>query len=460
MGVMEKGSSGRKDNRKVWFGCLAGVCAVTLLLAAILCFAGPLPGMGNGSRGPEAGMNGMGTRTDEMQGRENDTEGGGDGTDPVGYDIDGGGDGMEAGGYTGKDGVNSQEEWARKQLEAMSLEEKAAQLFIITPEQLTGCSQVTRTGEVTREALRKYPVGGLIYFSNHLEDADQLRTMTGDTQKMAMEEIGIPLFLSMDEEGGDIARIGNHGGFQVKQVPPMDVIGASGDSSQAYEAGSTIGAYLHEYGVNLDFAPDVDVLTNPDNTVVKRRSFGSDPQLVSEMSLAYLKGLWEHGVYGAPKHFPGHGATKGDSHEGFAYTDKTWEELEESELKPFYAMVGNQVPFIMAGHISLPEITGGDLPCSLSVQVIQEYLRDRMGYEGIIITDALNMGAIEDHYPSGQAAVMALKAGVDMLLMPADFPAAYEAVVEGAGNGEIPLERLDASVLRILTLKAEIRKIL
>ena len=152
MGVMEKGSSGRKDNRKVWFGCLAGVCAVTLLLAAILCFAGPLPGMGNGSRGPEAGMNGMGTRTDEMQGRENDTEGGGDGTDPVGYDIDGGGDGMEAGGYTGKDGVNSQEEWARKQLEAMSLEEKAAQLFIITPEQLTGCSQVTRCLLYTSDA--------------------------------------------------------------------------------------------------------------------------------------------------------------------------------------------------------------------------------------------------------------------------------------------------------------------
>ena len=467
---MGKGRSGRKDSKKVWKNRLAGVAAVTLLLVAALYSADRLPVRANGGRGPQAGINGVETRRDEAKGRSDEAKDGNDKEKDRKYGAKdrndkekdreyGMGDGDDGGGIR-IGGISSQEEWARKQLEGMSLEEKAAQLFIITPEQLTGCGQVTQAGEVTREALRQYPVGGLIYFSNNLEDAGQLKTMTGDTQKMAMEEIGIPLFLSIDEEGGDIARIGKHDGFRVAQVPSMDVIGASGDRVQAYGAGSTIGAYLHEYGLNLDFAPDADVLTNPDNTVVKTRSFGRDPQLVTEMSLAYLEGLWEQGVYGAPKHFPGHGATKGDSHEGFAYADKTWEELEEAELKPFYAMVGNQVPFIMAGHISLPAITGGDLSCSLSGQVIQGYLRDRMGYEGIIITDALNMGAIEDHYPSGQAAVMALQAGVDMLLMPADFPSAYEAVVEGAGNGEIPLDRLDASVLRILRLKAEIRKIL
>ena len=210
---------------------------------------------------------------------------------------------------------------------------------------------------------------------------------------------------------------------------------------------------MEEFGINLDFAPDADVLTNPDNTVVLDRSFGSDPVLVTQMVKAYMQGLEEHHVYGTPKHFPGHGATEGDSHKGFAYTYKTWDELEQAELVPFAGLIQDNTPFIMAGHISLPQVTGDDTPSSLSSQVLTDYLRETMGYNGIIITDALNMGAIQDNYPPDRAAVMALQAGADLLLMPADFKEAYNGVLDAVKTGELTEERIDQSLTRILGLK-------
>ena len=236
----------------------------------------------------------------------------------------------------------------------MTLEQKTAQLFIITPEALTGYPAVTQAGDATCKALQEYPVGGLIYFPQNLQSPEQLKTMTARTQEYASGLDQLPLFLSIDEEGGKVARIANHEGFRLPRADTMAEIGKSRDTSRAYEAGSVIGSYLEEFGINLDFAPDADVLTNPDNTVVLDRSFGSDPNLVTQMVKAYMRGLEEHHVYGTPKHFPGHGATEGDSHKGFAYTYKTWDELEQAELVPFASLVEDGTPFIMAGHISLP----------------------------------------------------------------------------------------------------------
>ena len=335
----------------------------------------------------------------------------------------------------------------------MSLEQKAAQLFIITPEALTGVQTVTQAGDATYKALQEYPVGGLIYFPQNLQNPDQLKTMTAKTQELASGLNQLPLFLSIDEEGGKVARLANHEGFELPKVGAMAEIGKSGDVSRAYGAGSAIGGYLEEFGINLDFAPDADVLTNPDNTVVLDRSFGSDPVLVTQMVKAYMKGLEEHHVYGTPKHFPGHGATEGDSHKGFAYTYKTWDELEQAELVPFAGLIQDNTPFIMAGHISLPQVTGDDTPSSLSSQVLTDYLRETMGYNGIIITDALNMGAIQDNYPPDRAAVMALQAGADLLLMPADFKEAYNGVLDAVKTGELTEERIDQSLTRILGLK-------
>ncbi len=335
----------------------------------------------------------------------------------------------------------------------MSLEQKAAQLFIITPEALTGFQTVTQAGDATYKALQEYPVAGLIYFPQNLQNPKQLKTMTARTQELAAGLNQLPLFLSIDEEGGKVARIANHEGFDLPKVDTMAEIGKSRDISRAYEAGSVIGEYLEELGINLDFAPDADVLTNPDNTVVLDRSFGSDPVLVTQMTKAYMKGLEEHHVYGTPKHFPGHGATQGDSHKGFAYTYKTWDELEQAELVPFAGLIQDNTPFIMAGHISLPRITGDDTPSSLSPQVLTGYLRETMGYKGIIITDALNMGAVQDNYPPDQAAVMALQAGADLLLMPADFREAYGGVLDAVKTGELTEERIDQSLTRILSVK-------
>lgn len=340
-----------------------------------------------------------------------------------------------------------------KLINNMTIEEKVAQLFIITPEQLTGYSRVTQAGNATKQALSDSPVGGLILFSGNLEEETQLKQMNKKLQEYALELNGIPLFISIDEEGGSIARLGNHSGFHVTKVPDMCEIGKSKDSSQAYDAGNIIGSYLNELGFNINFAPVADVLTNPKNSVVKSRSFGSDPDVVTDMVTAYLDGLNRNNVYGVPKHFPGHGATEGDSHSGFVYTYKTWTELEKSDLKPFNTMIKQKVPFIMVGHISMPEIIGDNTPASLSPKIIKDYLREKMGYEGIIITDALNMGAIEKHYSSGQACVMALKAGVDLLLMPKDFKTAYEAVLKAVNDEDISKKVIDEAVTRILKIK-------
>lgn len=347
------------------------------------------------------------------------------------------------------------EERAEEILEQMTTEEKVAQLFIVTPEALTGSSNVQSAGEMTRSAMEQYPVGGLVYFAGNMTSYEQTRTMLMDTQRIAGSTMKIMPFLAVDEEGGTVARVANNPAMGINNVGDMSKIGATGDADEAYRAGNVIGAYLNDLGFNLDFAPDADVLTNPENTVVTKRSFGSDPQMVSQMSEAYLEGLEENGIMGSLKHYPGHGSTKADSHEGYAYTEKTWEELEQEDLIPFINGVENNVPMIMAGHISVPGVTNDQLPASLSPVMINDILREDMGYEGIIITDALNMGAVTKQYTSDQACVMALKAGADMLLMPEDFETAYEGVLQAVKENEITEENLDESVKRIIRAKLQ-----
>lgn len=337
----------------------------------------------------------------------------------------------------------------------MTREEKVAQLFIVTPEALTGISTVQSAKDATRSALEQCPVGGLIYFAGNMTDYEQTQTMLENTAKIAGKTTKVPLFLAVDEEGGTVARVANHSVMGVENVGNMSDIGAAGDVKNAYEAGSTIGQYLNDLGFNLDFAPDADVLTNPENTVVAKRSFGSDAELVSQMSEAYLEGLQEHDVIGAYKHFPGHGATLGDTHEGYAYTDRTYEELAAEDMRPFIKGADAQIPMIMVGHISVPNVTGNQLPASLSDIMIGEILRGDLEYDGVVITDAMNMGAITDQYTSDQACIMALRAGADMLLMPEDLQIAYHGVLQAVNDGEISEETLDEAVRRIIRVKLQ-----
>ncbi len=338
-------------------------------------------------------------------------------------------------------------------LAGMSLEEKAAQIFFVTPEAITGVETATAAGDATKQALAKYPVGGLVYFSKNILNPQQTEEMLKNTWEYSKEVMKIPVYLGVDEEGGTVARVGQNSNFSVPRYTSMREIGDSGDITKAYQAGNAIGSYLKELGFNMDFAPDADVITNPENKVIGNRSFGTDGELVGNMAMEAARGFKDSGIAPCVKHFPGHGGTKGDTHEGYAYTDKTIEQLKEQELVPFQKAVEGKIDFIMVSHISVPASEAGDTPASLSSVLINGLLKEDMGYEGIVITDALNMGAISQIYSSAQAAVEAFNAGADMLLMPENFEEAYQGILTGVREGVVSEERLNEGVLRILKAK-------
>ncbi|MCR4690290.1 MAG: glycoside hydrolase family 3 protein [Lachnospiraceae bacterium] len=336
-------------------------------------------------------------------------------------------------------------------LSSLSVEQKAAQLFFITPEQLTGVEQVTAAGEMTKAAYEKNPVGGLIYFASNFEDPDQTKEMLKNMQTYATQATGgIPVFLGVDEEGGKVERIASNPAFGITSAGSA----AEHQSEQdAKAAGEKIGEYLKEYGLNVDFAPVADVLSNPENSVIGPRSFGEDPEQVKTLAKAYSDGLHAAGIKSTYKHFPGHGATKDDTHEGTAYTDKSKEELAACDLIPFADAQTAGTDFVMVSHITLPTVLEDDTPCSLSEKMITGCLRNELGYQGIVITDSFTMGAITQHYSAGDAAVKAILAGADMILMPEDYETAYQAVLSACKNGQIPEARLNEALRHILRCK-------
>lgn len=361
----------------------------------------------------------------------------------------------EAAGDSSQGGLTGQalEDAAAKKLASMTTEEKVLQLFFITPESLTGVDEVYAAGAKTKEMLETYPVGGLVYFRQNLRTPDQVKDMLTRSRKYSRDRIGLDLFTGVDEEGGEVARISGREEFGIASFPSMSEIGAEGDPQKAYEVGSSIGAYLSELGFNLDFAPVADVLTNPENTVVAKRSFGSDGAIAAQFVIKEMEGLKSQGVNAVLKHFPGHGGTAGDTHQGYAYTDGTLDQLMAEDLVPFKEGIDAGAGFIMAAHISAPQVTGSDEPASLSKTLLTDVLRGKLEFQGIIITDALNMGAITEKYSSAEAAVASIRAGADMLLMPANFSEAYNGVLSAVGDGSISEARLDESVMRILRVK-------
>lgn len=338
-------------------------------------------------------------------------------------------------------------------IDSHSLEEQVLQTFMITPEALTGSESVTVADDSFKASLEQYPVGGLIFFAQNLENPDQTRNLLSTIQSDYSQMGLLAPFFSVDEEGGVVARIGNNPNFGVDQFGPMWDIGQSQDSQQAYDVGKTIGTYLHDYGFNMDMAPDADVLSNLNNTVIGTRSFGSDPQFVSQMVHAEVEGFQSTHVEPVIKHFPGHGGTLGDTHEGFAYTDKSLDQLKECELIPFQNEINQGIQMIMVSHISVPNVLGDNTPSSLSSVMVQDLLRDQMHFDGIVITDGLDMGAIVNAYDSATAAVMAIQAGDDILLMPENFSLAYQGVLDAVNQGVISKDRIETSVRRILRYK-------
>lgn len=342
----------------------------------------------------------------------------------------------------------------QEKLDEMTLEQKVAQLFVVRPESLTGVSQVIAAGDATKAALEKMPVGGVVYFADNLQDTDQTREMLSNTMKFGEEISGLPLFLCVDEEGGTVSRVGGNPGFGVDNVGDMCDVGATGDTDHAYEVAKHIGTYLQYLGFNVDFAPDSDIANNPDGTM-GLRSFGSTADVVAPMVAAQVRGFEDGGVLCSAKHFPGIGGALGDSHDGRIYSEKTLDEIRTEELVPFEAAMEENVPFIMVGHLSMPTITGDNDPASMSSEIVTDLLRDELGYEGIIITDSMAMGAATDSLPVERLGVEPLKAGVDMVLMPEDLEAAYQGVLDAVASGELTEERIDDSVRRVIKTKLE-----
>ena len=332
-------------------------------------------------------------------------------------------------------------------LSDMTLEDKVAGLFIVTPEALTGVTTATQAGDGTQEALEKYAVGGLIYFEQNIIDKEQIMQMLSNT----IAKSKYPIFLAVDEEGGSVSRVAKSG-IDVVEVGDMAEIGASGDGVQAYEAGVNIGSYLKELGFNLDFAPVADVAGSEDS-MIGARSFGADAQLVGEMVANAVGGIEGAGVSSCLKHFPGLGDMTEDTHDGRVATSKTLDEMRATDFIPFKAGIDAGADFVMVSHVTMSDVEGDAVPSSLSKTVMTDVLRNELGFQGVIITDALNMGAITEYYTSEEAVIMAVEAGADMLLMPDDFESAYNALLTAVQDGTISEERVDESLERIYRIK-------
>lgn len=331
-------------------------------------------------------------------------------------------------------------------IEVMPLEDKVAGLFIVTPEAITGVSTAIKAGDGTKKALSDYAVGGIVYFSKNIRSQEQLQEMVSNTKLYS----NYPLFIAVDEEGGSVSRLAEAG--LGTKVDTAQELAQSGDVNNAYLAGDTIGQYLADYGFNLDFAPVAD-LANVEKSVIGNRSFGADAATVSPYVTSMMQGLADHEITACVKHFPGIGSTTQDTHKGLASTDRTAEEFRASEFVVFQAAIDAGADMIMVSHMSAPALAGDGTPCSLSEAVVTNILRNELGFKGVIITDALNMSAISEYYSADEAAVMALRAGCDMLLMPEDFEKAYNGVLQAVRDGVIAEERIDDALRRIYRIK-------
>jgi beta-N-acetylhexosaminidase len=296
--------------------------------------------------------------------------------------------------------------------------------------------------------LKDYKPGGVILFSRNLESIEQIVQLTNDLQQCSPKS---PLLISIDQEGGRVSRLPK--GFSI--FPPCEVIGQCHSGELAYAAASTIAKELKAVGINMNMAPVLDVNSNPDNPVIGDRAFSSSADTVGEMGLVTAAGLQDAKVVACGKHFPGHGDTNADSHKELPVVDAPRERLEAVEFPPFRRAAAAGIATMMTAHV-LYRSLDDQLPATLSPGIITRLLREQMGYDGVVLTDDLEMHAIVDHYGPGDAAVRAVLAGCDVLLICKERDrevAAFEAVEKAVASGTIDMARLDQSVARIQRVK-------
>lgn len=327
-------------------------------------------------------------------------------------------------------------------LAQMTLAEKAASLFWIRPEALAGEKLVfTRK---TWDAWEACPVSGLVLFDGNIRGKEQVRAMAEDFRALA----GADFVMAVDEEGGRVSRLGGADGFP--RTAAAGRLGKEDDPDAIYAAYFSMGEALRDWGFTLDFAPVADLAESGGADVIGNRSFGPDPDSTALCVAEAARALRDGGVEACLKHFPGHGGASGDSHRIAVSLPHGLARLQSAEWVPFAAGLKAGARLVMAGHISLPNAAGDGTPASLSKTIVTEYLRGLLGFDGLVVTDSMEMGAVTALGDAGELAVRALEAGCDIILMPADLQAACEGVLRAVGEGRLTEARIDESVRRRL----------
>lgn len=333
----------------------------------------------------------------------------------------------------------------QEQIKAMSLEEKVGQLVMVG---IDGYEIDANASQL----IRNYQVGGFILFENNIKNANQMLALI-NSLKETNSLNKIPLFLSIDEEGGRVSRMPD----ELMKIPTSRRIGELNNSGLSYQIGSIIGEELSSFGLNMNFAPVLDVNSNPKNPVIGDRALGSEPSIVKDLGVQTMKGLQSQNIISVVKHFPGHGDTSVDSHIGLPTVNHDINRLKSLEIIPFAAAIEDNVDAIMMAHILLPKIDP-DNPASFSKKIISDLLRRDLKFEGVVITDDITMGAIVKNYNIGEVAVKSIKAGSDIVLVCHDYlkeEAVIKAIQQAVESGEISMDRLEQSVYRVLTLKTK-----
>ncbi len=340
-------------------------------------------------------------------------------------------------------------------LAGLSLEEKVGQLLMPVlagrdPAQVSTEDQKTNrtaTGlSVPAEIVANYHLGGVIYLAPNIGTADQVDLLSAGLQQAARADSGVGLLVAVDQEGGRVNRITDG----VTVFPSAELL--SGDAAAVREAGYLTGRQVADLGINVVLAPVADITRSDIDSFISNRSYGTDPQVVSQMVTASVDGLQDSGVAAAVKHWPGHGGTDVDSHLELPVLDISRQAWDQRERIPFQAAIEHRVSIVLVGHLAIPSLDPSASPATVSPAMIDGLLRTELGFDGVVMTDALNMGAVEGIDP-GRLVVQAVLAGVDILLVPPDLGVAYRALKAAVERGEISPERLDQSVLRILRLK-------
>lgn len=336
-------------------------------------------------------------------------------------------------------------------LSSMSLERKVSQLLIVELSSPQTGGALVELGPSSLERLRRLQPGGIVLYGGNIESVEQTTALIADAGATAE----LPLFVAVDEEGGLVSRLRHLGPGEAMRLPSAAAVGATGDAVLAYRAGRALGTELRALGFNMNFAPVVDVAEPGANPFLDSRAYSGDPELVARLSAAFLRGLQNRGVSAAVKHFPGHGTAAEDSHYGVATVSADVQRLSRVDWLPFREAVRAGTDAIMVGHLVVPALTGDATPASVSPAVLEEAARGELGFEGLLISDAVTMGGLSDVLEGRGAAVSVVAAGGDVVLTPANPERARDAIIEAVSAGRLDEARIDASVRRILRVKID-----